>query len=68
MTAKAMITGDTYRFRDIFRASPFYRWDAAAKAWYREYDTPVTVEWALRDVRGLSGICNRGTFYVEIVQ
>lgn len=63
----ARITGDTYRFRDIFRASNHYSWDAENKAWAREYDDDVTAEDAIRDVRMLPGIRNRGEFFAAIV-
>lgn len=73
MTCIAFIHGDTFRFRaeigaarDRLTRTKAYAWDTTRKAWMRKYETDVTVERALGDIRAISGIGNRGNFAVEV--
>lgn len=63
--ATAYITGDTYRFRAQLKGAG-YTWEPADKAWSMEYDGEITPQQAIRDVRLISGIRNRGEFAAEV--
>lgn len=74
MTTIAYITGDTFRFREQIKGArdrltrgPAYSWDAGRKAWMRTYESEVTAERVISDVRSISGIGNRGSFDAEVV-
>lgn len=74
MTCTAYITGDTFRFRaeiggarDRLTRAKAYAWDATRKVWARQYDSEVTAERAISDIRAIPGIGNRGSFDAEIV-
>lgn len=76
MTRLAILTGDTYRFRDRIRedrdrsGARTWTWDADRKAWtraLRDADADMTSDQVeSRYVRSIPGIGNRGSLTVTI--
>jgi len=65
MTKLAILSGNTFQFRDRLKA--YWTWDAARKVWTMPVEDTDTPESILRQyVRQLPGIRNRGDFAVTI--
>lgn len=61
---KAILTGDTFRFRGILKDHG-WKWDPDAKAWTKEH-TWKDEDHVITTIRGYGGIRNRGTFDVAL--
>ena len=61
----ALLTGDTFRFKDILK-SHGWRWDAENKGWTKaaEWNDEADV---ISSVRSYGGIRNRGSFSAQFV-
>lgn len=65
--ATAILSGDTYQFREILKRAG-WQFDNTTKTWRKAVASDSQAEDVLRQVRGLGGVRNRGNLEMAIAK